>query len=119
MLWLSYVIHVTLRENEEAAQGVRQPAHIAEFLKARPPGSATPAMCCHAVPRRAMQNCAVVQLQMRACRCTNARRQDCMHTGAGINAHQTCITKTVCTVMLRQGACKEVFAGNIKDCIDS
>ncbi|KAL0047135.1 hypothetical protein WJX82_007547 [Trebouxia sp. C0006] len=34
MLWLMYIIHVTLRENEEDAQNVPKPVRISEFLKA-------------------------------------------------------------------------------------
>jgi hypothetical protein len=33
MLWLMYIIHVTLRENEEDAQNVPKPVRISEFLK--------------------------------------------------------------------------------------
>ena len=33
MLWLMYIIHVTLKENEEDAQNIPQPARISEFLK--------------------------------------------------------------------------------------
>ena len=33
MLWLMYIIHVTLKENEEDAQNIPQPARISDFLK--------------------------------------------------------------------------------------
>jgi hypothetical protein len=33
MLWLMYIIHVTLRENQEDAQNIPQPARISEILK--------------------------------------------------------------------------------------
>ena len=33
MCWLTYTIHVTLRKDEEDAQGVRQAPHISQFLK--------------------------------------------------------------------------------------
>ncbi len=33
MLWLMYIIHVTLRENEEDAQSTPKPVRISEFLK--------------------------------------------------------------------------------------
>ncbi len=33
MLWLMYIIHVTLRENEEDAQNIPKPVRISEFLK--------------------------------------------------------------------------------------
>ena len=34
MLWLTYIIHVTLRENEEDAQSIRQAPRVSEFLPA-------------------------------------------------------------------------------------
>lgn len=34
MIWLMYIIHVTLRENEEDAQNTPKPVRISEFLKA-------------------------------------------------------------------------------------
>lgn len=34
MLWLTYTIHVTLTENEEDAQSIRQGPRVSEFLKA-------------------------------------------------------------------------------------
>ncbi len=33
MLWLMYIIHVTLRENEEDAQSTLKPVRVSEFLK--------------------------------------------------------------------------------------
>lgn len=33
MLWLIYIIHVTLRENEEDAQSTPKPVRTSEFLK--------------------------------------------------------------------------------------
>ncbi len=33
MVWLMYIIHVTLRENEEDAQNAPKPVRISEFLK--------------------------------------------------------------------------------------
>ncbi len=33
MLWLMYIIHVTLKENQEDAQNMPRPARISEFLK--------------------------------------------------------------------------------------
>ena len=33
MLWLMYIIHVTLRENEEDAQNAPKPVRISEFFK--------------------------------------------------------------------------------------
>ena len=35
MLWLTYIIHVTLKENQEDAQNILQPARISEFLKVK------------------------------------------------------------------------------------
>ena len=35
MLWLMYIIHVTLRENEEDAQNTPKPVRVSEFLKVR------------------------------------------------------------------------------------
>jgi len=37
MLWLMYIIHVTLRENEEDAQNTPKPVRISEFLKVGAP----------------------------------------------------------------------------------
>ena len=34
MLWLTYIIHVTLRENEEDARSIHQGPRVSEFLKA-------------------------------------------------------------------------------------
>ena len=34
MLWLTYIIHVTLTENEEDANNIRQAPRVSEFLKA-------------------------------------------------------------------------------------
>lgn len=34
MLWLTYIIHVTLTENEEDAASIRQAPRVSEFLKA-------------------------------------------------------------------------------------
>ena len=39
MLWLAFVIHVTLRQNEEDAEERPQAARVSEFLKARPQSS--------------------------------------------------------------------------------
>jgi len=33
MVWLMYIIHVTLRENEEDAQNAPKPVRVSEFLK--------------------------------------------------------------------------------------
>ncbi len=33
MLWLTYIVHVTLKENQEDAHNISQPARISEFLK--------------------------------------------------------------------------------------
>ena len=35
MLWLTYIIHVTLKENQEDAQNILQPARISDFLKVK------------------------------------------------------------------------------------
>ena len=34
MLWLTYIIHVTLTENEEDAASIRQAPRVSEFLEA-------------------------------------------------------------------------------------
>ena len=47
MLWLTYIIHVTLGDNEEDAQGIRQGPRVSEFLKACAASSGT---SCHAAP---------------------------------------------------------------------
>lgn len=44
MLWLTYIIHVTLEENEEDAQGICQGPRVSEFLKACAASSGT--TCC-------------------------------------------------------------------------